>query len=201
MSTPIAWINELTDLSDSLTDFANEITLFAQQLGISVEDYQADHIAVRCNSMATADRWRNGFLRIADLLSEKQINGRPICLFSLHEPLQVGPWQIDCIELPYPGNKPYSREGWEHLELVVPSAAQTISELESAVKNTLSSLVAVMAEPASHGVRYKTSSPQAEDEQLANPTLAFSRDHLTLKIHPLSIRTVIENKKTSFVTN
>lgn len=201
MSTPIAWINELTDLSDSLTDFANEITLFAQQLGISVEDYQADHIAVRCNSMATADRWRNGFLRIADLLSEKQINGRPICLFSLHEPLQVGPWQIDCIELPYPGSKPYPREGWEHLELVVPSAAQTISELESAVKNTLPSLVAVMAEPALHGVRYKASSPQAEDEQLANPTLAFSRDHLTLKIHPLSIRAVIENKKTSFVTN
>lgn len=201
MSTPIAWINELTDLSDSLTDFAEEITLFAQQLGISVEDYQADHIAVRCNTVATADRWRNGFLRFADLLSEKQINGRPICLFSLHEPLQIGPWQIDCIELPYPSNKHYACEGWEHVELVVPSSAQTIPELEQAIQEVLPSLTAVMADPAAHGVRYKASSPQAEDEQLANPTLAFSREHLTLKIHPLSIRAVIENKKTSFVTN
>ena len=31
------------------------------------------------------------------------INGRPICLFKLHEPLQVAHWQFSIVELPWPG--------------------------------------------------------------------------------------------------
>ena len=42
-------------------------------------------------------------MQCGTLLSESMINGRPICLFDLSQPLAVGPWQIDCVELPYPG--------------------------------------------------------------------------------------------------
>ena len=35
-------------------------------------------------------------------------------MFDLNQPLRVGPWLIDCVELPYPGEKRYPHEGWEH---------------------------------------------------------------------------------------
>ncbi|WP_273876845.1 VOC family protein, partial [Serratia marcescens] len=54
------------------------------------------------------------------------INGRPICLFDLQQPLAVGPWRIDCVELPYPGEKRYPHEGWEHVELVLSGDPQTL---------------------------------------------------------------------------
>ncbi|MGL5798829.1 MAG: VOC family protein [Plesiomonas sp.] len=195
MSTPFAWINELADLSDTLHDFVMQITQLATDLGIDISCYPADHIAVRCNSQETAARWHRGLLQAGEMFSKKDINGRPICLFSLHQPLSVGPWMIDCLELPYPNAKHYPREGWEHIELVVASTAQSIADMESAALQAIPSLSAwmntqaVLSERAT--VRYKASMPRADDEQHANPTLAFSRNGITLKIHPLSIRDVI----------
>ncbi|MGL5007739.1 MAG: VOC family protein [Plesiomonas sp.] len=195
MSTPFEWINELADLSYSLPDFVTKITQLAADLGVNIHDYPADHIAVRCHSQETAARWHQGLLQAGEMLSQKNINGRPICLFALHQPLSVGPWVIDCIELPYPSEKHYLHEGWEHIELVVSVNAETITEMESAALHAIPSLstwmstASITSEIAT--VRYKASMPQAEDEQRTNPTLAFSRNGITLKIHPLSIRDVI----------
>ncbi|WP_266099306.1 VOC family protein, partial [Klebsiella michiganensis] len=41
------------------------------------------------------------------LLSENVINGRPICLFRLDEPVVVAHWRFSIVELPWPGEKRY----------------------------------------------------------------------------------------------
>ncbi|MGL5728668.1 MAG: VOC family protein [Plesiomonas sp.] len=195
MSTPFAWINELADLSDTLHDFATQITQLATDLGVDISRYPADHIAVRCNSQETAERWHRGLLLAGEMFSQKNINGRPICLFSLHQPLSVGPWVIDCLELPYPNKKHYPREGWEHIELIVASKAESIADMESAALQAIPALSAWMSAATELSetarIHYKASMPRADDEQHANPTLAFSRHGITLKIHPLSIRDVV----------
>lgn len=55
------------------------------------------------------------------------INGRPICLFKLHEPVQVAHWQFSIVELPWPREKRYPHEGWEHIEIVLPGDPETLN--------------------------------------------------------------------------
>lgn len=95
-------VAELQDLQQDLPAFQQRLQELLTRLDLSLINYHADHVSVRCFQQATAERWRSGFMQCATLISEKEINGRPICLFSLHEPLQVGEWDIDCVELPYP---------------------------------------------------------------------------------------------------
>ena len=92
-------------------------------------------------------------MQCGTLLSESMINGRPICLFDLSQPLAVGPWQIDCVELPYPGEKRYPHEGWEHVELVLSGDPQTLH----------ARALSLLADEAllTPGIKLKQSSPKA----------------------------------------
>ncbi len=75
----------------------------------------------------TAERWRQGLERCGTLLSENIINGRPICLFKLAEPICVAHWRFTVVELPRPGEKRYPHEGWEHIEIVLPGDPETLN--------------------------------------------------------------------------
>lgn len=103
MITPLQAIAELDDLVLDLPRFEQALHQFAAKLRLDLAAFTADHISLRCHQNATAERWRQGLMQCGTLLSESMINGRPICLFDLSQPLAVGPWQIDCVELPYPG--------------------------------------------------------------------------------------------------
>ena len=63
------------------------------------------------------------------------INGRQICLFKLHDPLVVAGRQIDVVELPWPGEKRYRHEGWEHIEVVLRGDHQTLGMRAMAFRN------------------------------------------------------------------
>lgn len=89
-----------------------------RRLGLDTTPLAADHISLRCHQNATAERWRRGFEQCGELLSDNMINGRPICLFKLHEPVQVAHWQFSIVELPWRGKR-YPHEGWEHIEIVL----------------------------------------------------------------------------------
>ncbi|KEY57943.1 YecM protein [Serratia sp. DD3] len=183
--TDLLSINELNDLALDLPRFEQALSEFAQKLHLELSQYHADHISLRCHQDSTAERWRQGLLQCGVLLSENIINGRVICLFDLTVPLQVGPWQIDCIELPYPGKKRYPHEGWEHVELVLAGDPATLytRALEQLADEAL-------LQP---GISLKQSWPKSEDESLANPTLAVSDGQVTIKFHPHSIRDVVTN--------
>ncbi len=93
-------IDELHDISADLPRFTQAFTDLATRLGLDIAPLEADHISLRCHQNATAERWRRGFERCGELLSENIINGRPICLFKLHEPVNVAHWQFTVVELP-----------------------------------------------------------------------------------------------------
>ncbi|WJY13309.1 VOC family protein [Pectobacteriaceae bacterium CE90] len=174
------------ELMDDLVRFEQALLALAQRLQLDLSHFQADHIALRCHQNATAERWREQLLACGTLLSENIINHRPICLFILAQPLVVGPWRIDCVELPWPGNKRYPHEGWEHVELVLTGDPATLHQRALACLPD-----AALTTP---GIKLKFSAPQGERERLPNPTLAVSDGIVTLKFHPFDIRDVVTSE-------
>jgi predicted metalloenzyme YecM len=185
--SPFKDIAELRDLHHSLPAFSEKLLGVLQHLALSLKSYHADHISVRCFQQATAERWRAGLLQCGDLISEKIINGRPICLFSLHQPLQVGAWHIDCVELPYPGEKLYPKEDWEHVEWVVPTKNGDLDTFHQTALALFPDKTLLMPQ-----LKLKFSNPDGEGEQLANPTLAVTENGITVKFHPYSIRDIVK---------
>jgi len=180
-------VPELQDLVDDLPRFVRVMTTFAAKLQINLGDFHADHLSVRCHQNTTADRWRAGLEQCGALLNETEINGRPICLFTLNEPPTVGPLRIDLVELPYPGEKRYPHEGWEHIEIVLPG-------VEDALYTRALALIADEA-LIMPGIKLKQSAPKGENERLPNPTLAVTDGTVTIKFHPHSLREIVASER------
>ncbi|GAK27162.1 VOC family protein [Serratia liquefaciens] len=180
-------IAELHDLALDLPRFERALSQFAEKLCLDLSQFTADHVSLRCHQNTTAERWRLGLQQCGSLLSEAMINGRPICLFDLQQPLKVGPWLIDCVELPYPGDKRYSHEGWEHVELVLSGEPATL----------YARALAHLPDEAllAPGIKLKQSSPKGEGERLPNPTLAITDGTVTIKFHPYSIRDIVASEQ------
>ena len=179
-------IDELHDISADLPRFTQALTELATRLGLDIAPLDADHISLRCHQNATAERWRTGLEQCGELLSETLINGRPICLFKLHEPVTVAHWQFKVVELPWPGEKRYPHEGWEHIEIVLPGDPQSLN----------ARALALLADEglSQPGIVVKTSSPKGERERLPNPTLAVSDGKVTIKFHPWSIEEIVASE-------
>nr|WP_279233911.1 VOC family protein [Pantoea sp. MQR6] len=177
---------QLDDLKADLVRFEKSLESFSERLGLSLGDLESDHIAVRCHQNATAERWKQGFLQIGCQFSEAMINGRPICLFKLHQPIQVAGWQLDVIELPWPGEKRYRHEGWEHVEIVLRGEPETLGMRAMALLSD-----DALTQP---GISFKTSSPKGENERLPNPTLAVTDGQTTIKFHPWRLEEIVASE-------
>ena len=165
-------IDELQDIASDLPRFTHALDELSRRLGLNITPLTADHISLRCHQNVTAERWRRGFEQCGELLSENMINGRPICLFKLHEPVQVAHWQFSIVELPWPGEKRYPHEGWEHIEIVLPGDPETLNARALALLSDEG-----LSLP---GISVKTSSPKGEHERLPNPTLAVTDGKTTI---------------------
>lgn len=173
---------QLQDIRDDLPRFVEKLQALALQLGLDLSALEADHISLRCHQNMTAERWKTGLSLCGQLISEKHINGRPVCLFRMASPLTVGPWHIPVIELPWPGEKRYPHEGWEHVEIV----------LRGAPENLAARAVALLSDAglSTPGISVKTSAPAGEQERLPNPTFAITNGQITIKFHPYSIEEI-----------
>lgn len=156
-------------------------------MGLNIAPLDADHISLRCHQISTAERWRRGFEQCGMLLAEKTINGRPICLFILNKPICVAHWRFYIVELPWPGEKHYPHEGWEHIEIVLPGEPDLLS----------ARALALLADEGlkQPGINIKTSMPRAENESLANPTLAVTNGDVTIKFHPWSLMQIVTSEQ------
>ncbi|TDN59935.1 VOC family protein [Scandinavium goeteborgense] len=179
-------IEALQDIEADLPRFAYALTDLADRLGLDIAKLNADHISLRCHQNATAERWRSGLEQCGELLSENIINGRPICLFKLHEPVCVAHWQFSVVELPWPGEKRYPHEGWEHIEIVLPGDPETLNARALALLSDEG-----LSQP---GIFVKTSSPKGERERLPNPTLAVTDGKVTIKFHPWTIEDIVASE-------
>ncbi|EOV8480048.1 VOC family protein [Klebsiella aerogenes] len=181
-------IDELKDISADLPRFSDALQALAERLGLELAPLDADHISLRCHQNTTAERWRQGLERCGALLSENIINGRPICLFKLAEPICVAHWRFTVVELPWPGEKRYTHEGWEHIEIVLPGEPETLNARALALLSDDG-----LSQP---GIFVKTSSPKGERERLPNPTLAVTDGKVTIKFHPWSIEQIVASERT-----
>ncbi|CCG87523.1 VOC family protein [Erwinia piriflorinigrans] len=179
-------VQELADLVADLPRFTESIHHLAQRLALDLPPLEVDHIALRCHQYATAERWKQGLLRCGTLFSQKEIAGRPIALFELATPLEVGPWKISVVELPWPGQRLYRHEGWEHVEVV----------LRGDVSQLGTRALALMADEGltQQGISIKTSAPRGEGEALPNPTLAVTDGQVTIKFHPWSLKEIVASE-------
>ncbi|MEJ5112925.1 VOC family protein [Erwinia billingiae] len=177
---------ELNDLSNDLPRFLHSLYQLADRLELDLAQLEVDHIAVRCHQNTTAARWKSGFMQHGVLFSEKEINGRPVALFELESSLLVGPWKISVVELPWPGNRLYRHEGWEHIEVVLRGDPDELGSRALALCSDAGLI--------QQGISIKSSAPKGEGERLPNPTLAISDGSVTIKFHPWSLKEVVESE-------
>ncbi|KJG11241.1 hypothetical protein UA38_05255 [Photobacterium kishitanii] len=176
-----------------LPAFMDRIIRLADEVGISLSSYVADHIALRVNSQDIALELHQAWLAYGTEWSQTIINGRPIVVIGFDKPLRVGDWTIEALELPYPSDKIYPQQGWEHVEFVIPGNAMSLEQLKQSIDITFPALN--WQQLASKGIKVKASSPAGEHERLPNPTYAFKKDNLCIKLHSHSLAAVIESEQ------
>lgn len=172
-------------------DFERKIQQLAEAMGICLSDYEIDHLALRVNHEESAKNRLTQLTKCGRILADNIINGRPIYLIQLNEPVLFAGQSVEIVELPFPKNKHYPEEGWEHIEVVMPFLDnETVQQWVARITrrflgNTFSTLM------------MKVSEPKAEGERLPNPSIAVSfadktTNHTCIKVHPYSIKKILE---------
>jgi predicted metalloenzyme YecM len=184
-------------LQDTWVDFSQRITAFIDQLGLESLSLYCDHAALRVNDNHMAQLLADEFSQHGKIISNNIINGRPILIIKLTEPLVIGAMHIQCVELPFPSDKAYPVEGWEHVELVFPSQAQTCDELVAELIEKVPQLADLIAgnDSENSDIKVKQSSPKGDKERLANPTIAFKANGICVKVHTHDIQKIVESEQ------
>lgn len=177
----------LPELADDLSQFEQKLSAFAQQLGLNLSELTLDHISLRCHQDRTAERWAMALSQVGSCFSEAVIGGRPIHLYRLEEPLLLLNHPIDIVELPWPGEKRYRHEGWEHVEVVLAGEPEQIGQRAMALIDDRGLVMP--------GISVKTRRPQAKAGALDNTTLAITNGEITLKFHTYAIDKVVESER------
>nr|WP_319555790.1 VOC family protein [uncultured Vibrio sp.] len=178
-----------------LDAFVTKIEALASMLRLDLSLAQADHIALRINDIEIAKQAHQAWSQYGKVISQAQINGRPIIVIEFGKVLESRGWKIECLELPYPAEgKIYPIEGWEHVEFVIPSHAETADELLADIKHRYPEFGAHFKKVEEMGVEIKLSSPKGEGERLNNPTVAFKYQGVCIKLHPHSLKAIIESE-------
>ncbi len=100
--------------------FLKNILTQVKQAGFELDDFvQLDHMCYRTISLENYNQKKSALMDCATLLTETQVNGRPIATLRLHKPICYEGWRIDCIELPAPKTGDKHSEGLEHIEFVL----------------------------------------------------------------------------------
>ncbi|AXY01585.1 VOC family protein [Vibrio alfacsensis] len=179
-----------------LDAFMAKIEDLASMLRLDLSFAQADHIALRINDAETAKAAHQAWSQHGKVISQAKINGRPIVVIAFEQALEIRGWKIECLELPYPAEgKSYPAESWEHVEFVIPSHAETADDFLADLKHTYPAFGERFEQLEEMGVKIKLSSPKGEGERLNNPTVAFKYQGICIKLHPHSLKRIVESEQ------
>ena len=179
-----------TALFADFQDFEQKIQTLAAEIHLDLSQYEIDHLSLRVNYEQTANTWLTRLLAYGSVLSDNLINGRVIYLIQLHEPLRLAQQEVDVVELPFPKDKHYPQETWEHIEVVVPFLPnETAAEWLARIKNTFWG-------NQSERFTVKTSETKGDGEKLLNLSVAVSfldktQNPTCIKFHPYSIKQIV----------
>lgn len=190
-STFANFLPNLTACFGDLSQFEQNIQQIAHLAQLDLAQFTIDHLAVRMNSIEKAMQWQTMLSANATLLKKSDVNGRPISLFHLTQPLTFCGQALSIIELPFPKRKTYPVEGWEHCEIVMPFLP------DESVEQWVARLDKQFGFRQNTQLNVKISQPIVAGERLANPTIALSLKNATnqnyccLKVHPYDINAII----------
>lgn len=80
--------------------------------------WDIDHLCYRVGSMERYNELKTYFSAFSTLLTESDVNGRPIATYKLHKAILFEDWIINVVELPAPKPSKTVPEGFEHVEVV-----------------------------------------------------------------------------------
>jgi len=187
-----------SQMKSNLDEFMHKIQDLSDVLHINLQPFQADHVALRLNDAELAKLAHQEWQKEGQVISNAQINGRPIIVILFEQALTSLGWEIECLELPYPApGKTYPEQSWEHVEFVVPSNAQTADEYLADLKNQFPALAKNWDALTDKGVKVKLSSPKGEGERLHNPTVAFKYKGVCIKLHPHPLKAIVESEQSA----
>lgn len=152
------------------TPFLERIFLHLEKLRMDVSPYELDHICYRVDSMERYEKQKSELMNWGRLLTEADVNGRPIASFQLHKPLEFRGRKILVLELPAPKHGKNAIEGLEHIEFAVGEDFEKLT------------------------LRYPHLAwIKSGAQKSLNPELQITLEpHLTVKFHPLPLSKVIE---------
>lgn len=167
--------------------FMNRVFQYVDELRINVSGLNIDHAGLRVRLQSDVEKLREQLEQVCTgnkPMSESVVNERRIYNFELQQPLAYQGRGIPCVELPSPKEShPYPRDGWEHVEFVLPSEAVTKEGFEREFRAHFS-----------HVVDYKTDMPSipGSRDRFPNPAVVLTKEvGLTVKFHPRSLKDVI----------
>ncbi|WGE62470.1 VOC family protein [Actinobacillus equuli subsp. haemolyticus] len=185
---------KMTAYFGDFSEFQQKIQQIAHLAMLDLNQFKIDHLAVRMNDWQTAEQWRSFLLEQGELLKESEVNGRPIALIKRYQPLAFLGQEVSIIELPFPKDKVYPQQGWEHIEIVYPMLKnETVEQWTQRALKQFRLLI-------NANLTLKISQPKVEGEQLPNPSIAISVKSATycnpycLKLHPYDINEVIRSE-------
>ncbi len=148
-----------------------------------------DHACVRLNSVAVVEQLLTEVTKVGQIISSEHINGRPIHIIELHQPLQLLGRPVSGLEIPHPKPTQTYAEGWEHIEFVLPAGTtNTRQGIEEAFFNVFPTF---SDRTVKERYQYKLNEPEAECDQLPNPTISLKIDDVGLKFHAYPIQKVV----------
>lgn len=170
--------------------FGEKLSAMLQDLKIEKEckKLEIDHVCLRLKNPEHVASVRKELESIGKEISCENVNGRDIMIFQLDEPLHIGDWKVYGIELPFPKPNHKYEDGWEHVEFVLSEAESTMSSMKKTFFEKFNHLNVDILQDK---YEYSEDMPEAEGDQLPNPTISVEADGIGVKFHAKSIQEVV----------
>lgn len=112
-------MSSILNILPSPSSFLDDLFGHLNAVNLDVRSFELDHICYRVDSDARYHSLKNQITPLGEVLSQKKVNGRPIMVVRLNEPMIYQGRIIDILELPSPKEGSRYSEGWEHVEFVI----------------------------------------------------------------------------------
>lgn len=160
-------------LLGNINSFLDNIFQGLEKLNIDVSNRQLDHLCYRVATIEEYNTKKDQLLDLGLLLTEADVNGRPIATFKLNEPIIYNSRKIELLELPAPKKNANYQSGLEHVEFVIEEGLDYWIEKYP-------------------DIHFETSGIAKN----LNPEIKVSlSENTSVKFHPLSLDKVIEIEK------
>ena len=107
-------------------EFLNKLFQKIEEHRIDLKNWEIDHLCYRTSTHEKYLSTKELFQNLGQLLTESDVNGRPIATYKLEKPIIFDKWIIDLVEVPAPKQGKTVRDGFEHIEIVVDETFESI---------------------------------------------------------------------------